>query len=244
MTERGWSAQFIAMLESLRMPAQFQLGRRYARAGHIRQLNISASLATALVLDDDGQTYRAKIAVRAFSHADWNRIERVLGDEAIHAAKLLAGQLPPDLDRILADLGLTLFPDTLTDLALDCTCPDWRIPCGHLAAACYALAESFDSDPFGILAWRGRSREELLARLRSRHVQPEPAVVRPRPEPSLADFWTAGPRQPAPTTPVAGTVRRPDALLDQLDPLRLNLGRHDVVDLLRPLYRRLGENDG
>ena len=49
---------------------------------------------------------------------------------------------------------------------MDCTCPTWQVPCRHLTATFYALAESFDTDPFGILAWRGRGREELLDRLR------------------------------------------------------------------------------
>ena len=33
VAERRWSAEFIGMLESLRMATQFQQGRRYARAG-------------------------------------------------------------------------------------------------------------------------------------------------------------------------------------------------------------------
>ena len=40
------------------------------------------------------------------------------------------------------------------------------MPCKHLAAVCYVLAEEFDRDPFGLLAWRGKGREELLAALR------------------------------------------------------------------------------
>jgi hypothetical protein len=40
------------------------------------------------------------------------------------------------------------------------------VPCKHLAAVCYVLAEEFDRDPFGMLAWRGKARNELLAALR------------------------------------------------------------------------------
>jgi uncharacterized Zn finger protein len=237
VAERQWSEQFIGMLESLRMPAQFALGRRYARAGHVRQLTISSSLAAALVLDEDGQTYRAKIAVRAFSGADWNRIEKALAQQAIYAAKLLAGQLPDDIDGLLASFGLSLFPDSLGDLAMDCSCPGWQNPCRHLTAACYALAESFDGDPFGILAWRGRGREELLDRLRALRIEPAASVVEPAQPPPLSGFWTAGPRMATPKDNVPGSVRRPDALLDQLDPPRLAAGRHDVLDLLRTAYR-------
>jgi uncharacterized Zn finger protein len=39
------------------------------------------------------------------------------------------------------------------------------VPCKHLAATFYLLAEAFDDDPFAILAWRGRERQDLLANL-------------------------------------------------------------------------------
>jgi uncharacterized Zn finger protein len=231
------------MLESLRMPARFQQGRRYARSGQVRSLTISSSLVTGLVRDDDGETYRARVAVRAFSAADWHRIERALAAEAIHAAKLLAGDLPKDLDAILAAFGLSLFPEQLSDIALECSCPSWQKPCGHLTATCYVLAESFDTDPFGILAWRGRGREELLDRVRSLRVSAighvMGAVSAPRPQaPEVSGFWTAGPRLTA-AEHLPGTVHRPDALLEQLDPLGLSAGPFEVVDLLRAAYHAL-----
>jgi uncharacterized Zn finger protein len=240
------SEQFLGMLESLRMPAPFQQGRRYARAGRVRSLDISSSLATGLVLDDDGETYRARIAVRAFSAGDWHRIERALAAEAYHAAKLLAGELPEDLDRVLAGFGLSLFPAELPDIALECSCRSWQKPCRHLAATCYALAESFDADPFGILAWRGRRRDELLASLRALRTPatgaaPVTGAAAPHQPPEVSGFWTAGPRLPPPPQPLPGAVRRPDALLEQLDPLPLGAGRVEVLEVLRAAYRRLAE---
>lgn len=228
------------------MPAQFQRGRRYARAGQVRQLTISSSLATALVLDENGLTYRARIAVRAFSGADWNRIERALARRAVYAARLLAGQLPDDLDRLLAEFGLSLFPESLAELAMDCTCPDRHVPCRHLTATCYALAQSFDEDPFGILAWRGRGRDELLELLRRRRVEQGGGANQgggqdAPPDDPGAGFWTAGPRRSAASggIGVPGELRRPDALLDQLERLRLTAGRHEVLDLLRPAYEAI-----
>ena len=243
MSNKRWSQDFITMLESLRMPAQFQAGRRYLRAGHVRSLTISSSLAMAVVWDDDGQTYRTRVAVRAFSQADWRRIERALAEQAIHAARLLSGRLPDDLDRLVASFGLSLFPVELQELAMDCTCTTWQVPCRHLTATFYALAESFDQDPFGILAWRGRGREELLDHLRvlrSRPAEPEPAVG----EPAVGEprgFWTAGPRL---AMAAEGPRGRPDAVLDLLEPLDLTAGRYQVTDLLRRAYRVMASDTG
>ena len=60
---------------------------------------------------------------------------------------------------------------------MHCSCPDWEVPCKHLAAVCYVLAEEFDRDPFAMLAWRGKGRDELLAALRAS----SRACRRPRP---------------------------------------------------------------
>jgi uncharacterized Zn finger protein len=247
MSDTRWSQQFIAMLESLRMGTTFSVGRRYARAGNVRSLTISSSLVTALVLDEDGDTYRARIATRAFSAADWARVERALAQEARHAAKLLAGQLPQDLDGLLGGFGLSLFPQSLAELVMDCDCPGWQKPCRHLTAACYVLAEAFDNDPFQILAWRGKGRDELLEQLRGHRVSALShisAAAKPAPRDApTAGFWTAGPRLPKPAEPLPGTVIRSDAILDQLDTLGLTVGRFEVGDLLRDVYRTLGCED-
>jgi uncharacterized Zn finger protein len=249
------------MLTSLGMGPEFQRGRGYARAGQVWQLTISSSLVTALVRGSDDRTYRARIAVRAFDGADWTRVERQLSRQAYYAAKLMAGQMPADIERVFARYGLRLFPDRADDLAMDCTCPDWQVPCRHLAAACHVLAESFDTDPFGILAWRGRGRDELLTRLRELRVGPAAGLAgwEPARQPSPADpvdtFWTAGGAlRPAGAAVdaaavdgavvVPGSVHRSDALLDQLDSPGLTLGRHQIVDLLRPAYRILAADEG
>jgi uncharacterized Zn finger protein len=249
MPETPWSQQFIAMLESLRMGTTFSQGRRYARSGQVRSVTISTGIVTALVVDDDGDTHRARIGVRAYTAADWARIERALAGEAIHAATLLAGHLPADLDTILAGFGLSLFPQSLSDIVLDCSCPGWQKPCRHITAACYVLADEFDADPFGILAWRGRGRDELLEALRGHrvsalaHIAGKPAASSPEPEPRLGTFWQAGPRLTRPEPAVPGALRRGDAILDQLDPLPLTAGRFAVTDLLRAAYHTVTQRD-
>jgi hypothetical protein len=57
------------------------------------------------------------------------------------------------------------------------------VPCKHLAATFYLLAEAFDADPFQLLHWRGRDREALLARLRELRTGAGASPVR-RPPPS------------------------------------------------------------
>ena len=112
------------------------------------------------------QPYAVEIILPPFSELVWARAEIALSEQALPAAKLLAGEVPPELEEIFATAGAPLFPTAAEDLDQHCSCPDWGVPCKHLAATFYLLAEAFDADPFLILRWRGRDREELLARLR------------------------------------------------------------------------------
>lgn len=240
MSER-FSAPFIAMFESLRMAPTFARGRRDARAGHVRHLAISGSLVTAQVRGpDDPAALRSRIAVRAFGAAEWARIEDDLAAQARYGAELLAGRMPADIDTVFGRAGLTLLPLSLDEVAMDCSCERWPMPCAHLAATCYALAESFETDPFGVFTWRGRGRDELLTRLSQLRGT---VAAAPPAEPQagsaslgeIADFWGGAATATVPL-PDAG---RPDLLLDQLDPPPLRPGGVPLIEVLRPAYRAL-----
>jgi uncharacterized Zn finger protein len=144
--------------------------------------------------------------------------------------------MPRDIERVFEAVGLSLFPANERDLAMDCSCPDHAVPCKHLAAVCYVLAERFDADPFQILALRGRHRDALLEELRARRsAAPAPSYGEDLAQ-AMDRFWTAGelPEQ------LAGPRTPPDALLDQVPPFPVDVRGAQVAELLRPAYRALG----
>ncbi|CAO5146640.1 SWIM-type domain-containing protein [Frankia sp. AiPs1] len=158
------------------------------------------------------EIHKARLAVRTFTGGDWARIERALASRAGYAASLLAGMVPPEIDRLFAALGLSPLPTGADDLAMDCTCTDWQRPCAHLAAACHALARHLDHDPFELLALRGRERDVLLDSLRTYRTVPVPA-----PEAAEPPSAPAG-RRMAREHSTAG-IRGTATLLDQCGPL-------------------------
>ncbi|MEU4237195.1 hypothetical protein [Actinoplanes sp. NPDC026619] len=247
---------FLGTFESLRMGPTFARGRRDQRAGHVRQLTISGSLVVALVRGpDDPTAFRARIAMRSFGASEWARVEQDLVAEARYTADLLAGRMPPGIGAVFAAAGLSLVPLSLDEVAMDCSCERWPMPCVHLAATCYALARSFEEDPFGIFAWRGRSRDELLLHLRELRAAFAQKSIAPESEGyssanseissgdlgNPVDFWGGQELSLAPTGGRPGAVTRPDALLDQLDPPHLAHDGRPIVDLLRPAYLALPE---
>lgn len=240
-----FSRPFLDMVEALRMGPTFAGGRRAARAGHVRGLTVSSSLAAASVRGpDEPAAHRARIAVRAFGAAEWSRVESALVAQARFAADLLAGRMPAGIETVFAGAGLNLLPLSLDEIAMDCTCGHRPMPCVHVAAACYALAASFDTDPFGAFAWRGRPRDELLlrlGRLRGAAATPTPAGPGDADLGEVADFWGTGTASARPYPADAGI--RADALLDQVDPPPLTAGGRPLIELLRPAYHAFASPD-
>ncbi|MET7821529.1 SWIM zinc finger family protein [Micromonospora zamorensis] len=179
-----WSRRFLEVLESFALGTRLTRGRSYARAGQVLSLDITPGLVSAVVQGSRPQPYQVSIALRPFPAALWSRIEEELAGQAFFSARLLAGDLPDELEELFVAAGAPLFPAAVDELTQRCNCPDFAVPCKHLAATFYLLAEAFDADPFELLHWRGRSRAELLAELRARRVQATGAV--PRPQPVLA----------------------------------------------------------
>jgi uncharacterized Zn finger protein len=164
--EQWWSRRFIAVLESFGMTGRLQRGRNYARRGQVLEFSLVAGKVTARVQGSRPTPYKVALAVRPLTAAQWKTVESRLAAQALFRARLLAGEMPAEIEQVFADAGTPLFPESSRDLTMDCNCPDWGFPCKHVAAVCYVLAEAFDDDPFAMLAWRGKSRDELLAALR------------------------------------------------------------------------------
>ncbi|MEU6074784.1 SWIM zinc finger family protein [Micromonospora sp. NPDC047074] len=182
-----WSRRFLEVLESFALGTRLTRGRSYARAGQVVSLDIAPGTVSAVVQGSRARPYEVSIALDPFPAALWSRVEAELAAQAFFSARLLAGDLPAELEELFAATGAPLFPAEVTQLRQRCDCPDFAVPCKHLAATFYLLAEAFDADPFQLLHWRGRGRAELLDRLR---------VLR---------STGTGPVGDQPGTPVAGT---------------------------------------
>jgi uncharacterized Zn finger protein len=239
-----WSQRFIEVLESIGLGNRLARGRNYARRGQVISLDVDAGVVAAQVQGSRARPYRVRIGLAAFGKSEWTKLEHALASSAWYLAKLLAGEMPDDIEEVFTGVGLSLFPTRVADLTMDCTCPDWEVPCKHLAAVFYLLAETFDDDPFTILAWRGRERADLLANLNAaRGDGPAAAdaaeqVGKPLEE-CLDTFFALQGELPAPAPWVTG----PDALLGQLPEIAVAVRGRPLADLLRPAYLVLGSAD-
>jgi len=164
-----WAKKWIEALEILGSNYSNRLprGRTYARRGAVADLIITPGEVMAKVQGTRRTPYRVRIGLKALTDKQWQKAIKVLAKRAIFAAKLLMGEMPPNIDEVFNSCGLSLFPARATELKTSCSCPDWANPCKHIAATHYILAEAFDRDPFLLFELRGWTKEKVLEELRT-----------------------------------------------------------------------------
>jgi len=115
--------------------------------------------------------------------AEWQRIFDALSSQALFSAQLLAGEFPPEIERIFADADLSLLPESLREWRIthfscadgatdDDSDADWQLP---VAAAVYSgLGQMFRAEPWLIFELRGRTQKQILHALREHRWEPGP----------------------------------------------------------------------
>jgi uncharacterized Zn finger protein len=258
--EQWWSRRFIGALESYGMSSRLSRGRSYARAGQVLEFTLTPGKVTARVQGSRVRPYAVSIKVAPLPAAQWRTVQDRLASQALFRAKLLAGEMPHEIEQVFADCGTPLFPADIDDMDMSCSCPDWEVPCKHLAALCYVLAEAFDADPFAMLAWRGKGRDEMLAALRSADARLATAAADSAPAslpalaiPPVADvlpldqtldqFWAAGlsAARLRALSVAPGVPGAPDLLLRMFEPPPVRVRGKDLLDILAPAYQQLAD---
>jgi len=242
-----WGQRWIKVLEGFDIGERLNRGRTYARKGQVMDIEVEKGAVRATVQGSRSHPYSVEVRFRPLSRAQWYQIAKALGGRFISLARLLAGEMPEDIENVFESAKLSLFPHRLRDLETACSCPDWSNPCKHTAAVFYLLAEEFDRDPFLLFKLRGLAREELFELLGYNPTAapevPEPdriGVAEPVPEKPLLDlavFW-GGEEWPG---DLFGEVRLPEiaaALPKRLGSFPFWRGKVPFLEALEPCYHK------
>lgn len=199
-----WSKRWVKVLESFGWSNRLERGRRYARGGQVLDFKLAAGKVTARVQGSMPKPYSVSIEIEPLSDEAWNRVIEEMSGKAIFAAKLLAGEMPQNIEDAFDAAGMPLFPESSKDIKTDCSCPDSANPCKHIAAVYYILAEEFDRDPFMLFKLRGRIKDEITESLREKRAAGAQGIAEPEPLPvgeaeeqkgeslPFNDFWSGG----------------------------------------------------
>ncbi len=200
-----WASRWIAALERLVDKGRLSRGRSYARSGQVLNLDLKPGRIESRVQGSAARPYKVSIAIKPLDDRAWDAVADAMAAQAIFAARLLAGEMPLNIEEAFAAAKVSLFPTKKGDLTTDCSCPDSANPCKHVAAVYYLLGEQFDEDPFLIFGLRGRGKEQIIEMLRARRAGDQAPAEEVPPtlappieeqvaplEESLSSFWAIG----------------------------------------------------
>ncbi|HWL32572.1 MAG TPA: SWIM zinc finger family protein [Gaiellaceae bacterium] len=197
-------------------------GRGLARAGKVHTVAVTEGLLTGRV-EEEGGEQTVEIAAEPVPPRIWAAAYRsARGNPQVEAA--VAGRAQSvQLEHVMTvDWEEPLVPATR---ALRRTCSCGRPgTCEHVAALAYVIADRIDREPALLLRWRGCT-EPAVERAEAPALEPEPIVA-------ADEIWeagalpTLGPPRPLPTA----------AVLKRLGPSGIQVGAHDLADVLERAY--------
>ncbi|MBD2795786.1 DEAD/DEAH box helicase [Xenorhabdus sp. 18] len=196
-----WGKQWLNSLTNIDYDSRLPRGRTYANKGAVKNLTLKGGILRAKVQGSRSSPYQVSIQVPPLTQTQVERLLDALVDDPGVIARLLNRELDPSVLDLAKRLGIALFPSQWRDLAMQCSCPDWAVPCKHLAATIYLVSREIDGNPFLVFSLRG---VDLIQQLKAReiHIEREVKVN----VPCLSDLLLAG------GTPEEDTLPEPMAL--------------------------------
>lgn len=164
-----WGKKWLDALTGIDYANRIPRGLSYARNNRVLdvQINSAQGKIMAVVEGSHYSSYTIKLGFPRVA-ADKKKafLDAALADISI-VTHLTARELDPKLFALAKEHGIMLFPRKWSDLKMSCTCPDWAVPCKHIAAVIYTLCELIDANPFLIFELIGI---DLTAELKSRNI--------------------------------------------------------------------------
>lgn len=160
-----WGQQWLNSLNNIDYSNRLPRGGSYARKGAVTKITIEQNRINAKVAGSRPKPYNVDIILPPFFDPELSRFIDALAEKPIIISKLLNRELDPEVLTIAERQGLKVFPHQWTDFKMQCSCPDWAVPCKHLAAVIYKVSAEIDNNPFLVFSLHN---VDLIAELNKR----------------------------------------------------------------------------
>ena len=161
-----WAAEWMRRLEAMGLAGRLGRGKRYALSGQVISLRLAGPHVAAEVVGTRPAPYAVTLDFRTPDAAAHARLVAAIRREPMLVARLLADDLPTEVEALFRKEGFDLFPGGKLgpgryDMTTACSCPDYANPCKHTSAALLILGEEIARRPATLLELRGILLEEL-----------------------------------------------------------------------------------
>ncbi len=143
-----WGGQWLNSLNNIDYSNRLPRGSSYARKGAVTTIKITENRINAKVSGSRPRPYSVDIILPPFFEPELTKFIEELVKRPVIISKLLNRELDPEVLSIAENMQLKVFPRQWTDFKMQCSCPDWAVPCKHLAAVIYKVSAEIDNNPF------------------------------------------------------------------------------------------------
>lgn len=150
-----WGKQWLNALNDIDYSNRLPRGRTYANKGMAYDININESQITAKVRGSRSRPYQVNFKIPIFSANAKAKIIQIVTGNPLFLSQLLNRALPQELKETCQRAGVHLFPKSWDDISGGCSCPDWAVPCKHMASVLYMVANEIDKNPFLVFDLHG-----------------------------------------------------------------------------------------
>ncbi len=157
-----WGEQWLTTLGNIDQDDRLQRGKMYAKKGLVIDITVKEGLIDGKVLGSNPLPYRVKLIVPTFSESQKDKIVAQVTKNPLMLSELIKGNLPQGLNFFCECQKIQLFPTLWSSLNAFCNCPDSSVPCKHIAATIYVLADKINQNPFLIFEMRGLNLKYIL----------------------------------------------------------------------------------
>ncbi|UTW12039.1 DEAD/DEAH box helicase [Marinobacterium rhizophilum] len=157
-----WGEQWLSAFNGIDDTNRLPRGRRYAANGSVLRIEIQGNRIDARIRGSRRTPYKVAISLAAFSAEQCQQLLAAVSDDPAILSRLLSRQLPHPVLDIARSLDIQLFPRRWHDMRANCSCPDWAMPCKHIAAVIYLIANEIDKNPFLVFTLHGLDLAKAL----------------------------------------------------------------------------------
>ncbi len=150
-----WGKQWLNALNDIDYSNRLPRGRTYANKGMAYDITINGNQITAKVRGSRPRPYQVGFKIPLFSANAKAKIIEIVTGNPLFLSQLLNRALPQELKENCQRAGVHLFPKSWNDITGGCSCPDWAVPCKHMAAVLYLVANEIDKNPFLVFELHG-----------------------------------------------------------------------------------------
>lgn len=150
-----WGKAWLRSLDSIDWENRLPRGASYARNDRVNSIDIHENQIEAFVEGTRPKPYRVGVVALPLQKKDVKKLIGLIAQRPDLLSRILNRELPMELEGIAGDAGIQLFPRNWYDLKLTCSCPDWAVPCKHIAAVLYLVANEIDKNPFLVFSLIG-----------------------------------------------------------------------------------------